>query len=549
MKQRKQNRQHYIFKIHTTRLKNNDWSLNLTPEEARSNNEVVAVSDSQAISFVRELAGHVLTEDKLEAVELRIRTIKQFKSGKASRQELVRLFQRLDELLFIQDYLFLVVDSHKDFDRANQGFLINGRQFHRLYGTANGVKKGTIVYVSDRVYAGLSKKINNGRNLSVPLVPAKLEAYKALASSASQPVTEPGGMIVAQDYVHTILADIVRIRDGDLKIPVLSEEIDYEVSFNINDGYGLISPELSRRWADDLGLTYLPAGFCIRNSFMKGMLFTFDFHKFAREIAGSDEITDVWGDRQFVFDAQLIVTASMLKLWGSYTNMEHYLECCRKSGYTFRVTKATPEKLENCRNLNYQFIQSLPLTEEALDRLIEPTVNDIKAVLGDDWRKSLLFLKGTHLTDKHVTTLEYDFAQALMAAPEMIRDPFVRAKIRERIDKRIQDAKLGQVKVQGNYSIIAGDPYALCQSLFGITVTGLLRAGEFYSAYWNEKKVKKAACFRAPMTCHNNNRILRFKKTSEMLKWYRYMDTVTIFNSWDTTTHALNGADMDECTA
>ena len=30
-----------------------------------------------------------------------------------------------------------------------------------------------------------------------------------------------------------------------------------------------------------------------------------------------------------------------------------------------------------------------------------------------------------------------------------------------------------------------------------------------------------------------------------MQYWYKYMDTVIILNSWDTTTHALNGADFD----
>ena len=30
-----------------------------------------------------------------------------------------------------------------------------------------------------------------------------------------------------------------------------------------------------------------------------------------------------------------------------------------------------------------------------------------------------------------------------------------------------------------------------------------------------------------------------------MAYWYRYMTTCTILNSWDTTTHATNGADKD----
>ena len=79
-------------------------------------------------------------------------------------------------------------------------------------------------------------------------------------------------------------------------------------------------------------------------------------------------------------------------------------------------------------------------------------------------------------------------------------------------------------------------------------VTGLLKKGEFYSKYWNDLSVDKVACFRAPMTCHNNIRVLNLKNTEEMKYWYQYMNTVTIFNSWDTTSHALNGLDKDSDT-
>ena len=34
-------------------------------------------------------------------------------------------------------------------------------------------------------------------------------------------------------------------------------------------------------------------------------------------------------------------------------------------------------------------------------------------------------------------------------------------------------------------------------------------------------------------------------KSEEAQYWYRYMKTCTILNSWDTTAHALNGADKD----
>ncbi len=47
------------------------------------------------------------------------------------------------------------------------------------------------------------------------------------------------------------------------------------------------------------------------------------------------------------------------------------------------------------------------------------------------------------------------------------------------------------------------------------------------------------------MSCPNNVCKLRVGKSAEMQKWYQYIKTCTILNSWDTTAHALNGADKD----
>ena len=70
-----------------------------------------------------------------------------------------------------------------------------------------------------------------------------------------------------------------------------------------------------------------------------------------------------------------------------------------------------------------------------------------------------------------------------------------------------------------------------------LEVTGLLKKGEFYSRYWNDRNDKVVA-FLCSMTCHNNIRILKLVNNDEVNYWYRYMNT-TIFNSWDTTLFML----------
>ena len=52
---------------------------------------------------------------------------------------------------------------------------------------------------------------------------------------------------------------------------------------------GIISPEGAKKWAEDLELDYLPSAFCLRNSFLKGMVCVFDIQKFLKEKSNPNE--------------------------------------------------------------------------------------------------------------------------------------------------------------------------------------------------------------------------------------------------------------------
>lgn len=535
----------YIYKIHSSRLRRSKWNLSLTIPEAIKNEELISLADSTTLRFINKDRN---IEENANNIIKNIKSIKKLEINKENRNKIKQLYNDLYNILFVKDYVSIIIDKEKDFDRMNRskGFFINGIKFKRLLATNGGVKKSTVVYVNESIYEELHNKIDNGRNLQKPLVPAKLESYKSLTCSASIPVSDPTGVLVVNDCVTNFLSDVILLDDTQTDYPSLNYKKDYPIELIENDGYGLILPDLSKQWASELGEKYIPAGHCVRNSFCKGMLFTFDYIDFADKIAGKYIVKDAWGQERDIRQVQVILTTSMLKLWDSYDNLEHYLQCSKDNGYTFSVTKMTPEKLENERNLNYQFIQSYEFTDEDIDELVQPTIQEIKDVLGNDPIKSILFLKGVHLSEESYDIhQENDFIKALMINKEMINDPFIRNKIHYAIKKRINEAKIGVLKVKGNFSIVSGDPFSLCQSIFGLKVTGLLNSDEFYSKYWNDKNVYKVVAYRAPMTCHNNIRILRLKNNEDVNYWYKYMNTVTIFNSWDTTAFAMNGLDKD----
>lgn len=514
----------------------------------KNKNDIVALNDSQILRWICELNGIENLDSEVLRIKSEIKKLKKLKKSKEIKDQIKKLYEEQYSLQYQKDYFCMIMDSNKDYDRANQGFKINGYGYRRLLGTNGGIKKSTITYVGENVFEEIVKRMDNGRDKTKPIVPAKLESYQALICSASIPVTTPR-FIVVKDCNVTFKEDVIMISDECDGEPLLTYEKDYEISYCESDGYGLMSPEYSRiinreLYGDNSYETI--SGINTRYAWTKGMLFTFDFVEFAKRVNNeSYMVMDAWGDYRDVRECDVILTTSMVKLWDSYENLEHFIECCTENRYQFSVAKTTPHKLENVRNANYQFLQTYELDDEELYKLCEPTINEIMDVLGGDWRKTVVFALGMNVNDDNVEYIDDNFIKALMIDSSLLKDHFIVKKIHSMINKRIEMASKGSIKLNGNFSIVSGDLYSLAQHIFGLPVTGLLKKGEVYHKYWVDKNVTDIALFRAPMTCHNNIRKTKVANSEEMDFWYQYNKTGIILNSWDSTCDATNGSDKD----
>lgn len=537
--------QQLIYKIHSARLRKAKWNLTLPLDEARRNDEVVPLGDSQVLRWIDELNGICDSTEAVEKLKKEIKNVRKRENTIQNRNKLKDLYKRLEDIQFKKDYLCLIIDREKDYWRACNGFTINETRYVRLVGTNGGIKNSTIVFVSDKLVDELRRRMDNGRDQSMELVPAKFEAYRALVCSGSTPLSLPKGVAVVNDCITHFKADVININDQQDGEPVMEFEHDADIELNDSDGYGLMLPSLAERWSQELGLDYIVSGATIRFAWTKGMVFPFDFLDFANNVAGTRIIKDAWGNDIDLSEVELVLTTSMVKLFDSYPDCESFMRHSIANHYTFCATKECPKTLEGERSTNYQFVQPYDFSDEQIEQLVSPTVEMIRDVLGGDWRRAVLYLKGTEIDEADLDTVENDFAKALMVCPELINDQYVRKSIFSLMKNRIDRAKIGVLNIHANYSIISGDPYSLCQSMFGLEVTGLLKAGELYNKYWVDAGADKVSCFRAPMTAINNIRKMTVSQSPEAAYWYRYMNRCTILNSWDTTTHALNGADKD----
>ena len=501
--------QYEIFKIGTNKLKYSNWDLTITKKEAFKFQELVSLFEAQEF---RIMANKILCKD-------------------------------IREIDFSKIFMQVVIDRKSDFGRATckKGITVNGINYRRFVGTTGGLKNNTLLFCNSEYIDQLNELCECKRNKDVKLVPAKYEAYKALTCSASQPICNPNGILVVKDCITQYFADVISLDDGvDSDEPIMQIVKNKQLENNVSDGFNLCTIEYMKKVAESLGIEYVPGGVCLRNAWLKGMLYPFPIIEFIEKYNnGNYFIEDIWGNIQDIRKCEMIVTESSIKLWGAYDNIENYVDAYKECGYGFSVTKISPKVLDKHRELNYQYLQSYEFTQEDIEELCEPTIQYLKDAMCGDYSSTIKFLGITENVDVN------SWQRALFTSEYMLGDPYIIDSVHRFIKKKMNDAKIGKLFVDGNYQIASGDPFALMQSICGLEVTGLLKANECYSKFWTDKNEKDVVVFRSPMTSHNNIRKCNINSSEECQYWYGYMDTIMIINAWDSFCMAENGCDWD----
>jgi hypothetical protein len=246
--------QRKVFKIHSGRFRNNNWILKLNLKEASENEEVVSLGDSNLLRIIREIRGGTIDEE-INKIKQEILQIEKMDNSKKNRRKIKEYQSKLDELSFTDDYLLIIFDSDKDWDFINSKktkLFLNENEYVRLVGTNGGIKKNVVVFCKQELHEELNIRLNNGRNEKKKYVAGKFESYKALACSASTPVTTPKKLLVIKDG-ETIFTDKVLQLSDDKKGGFNLKEVEkYQINRAFTDGCGMISENLSKQWAKDL---------------------------------------------------------------------------------------------------------------------------------------------------------------------------------------------------------------------------------------------------------------------------------------------------------
>lgn len=547
----KKQRQFSVLKMTSSRIKESKYNISsVASEVARKHKELIDLGDNQILKLIRRVNKKEVNFNKLDELINKREELKKQPSNTSTANEIDKIQTKIDKMIFIPEYIAVKMENDKHYDRMyNKGFKINNKKYVRLSCSASQARVDTVIFVEEKTYKKIFKILCNGIDFQQEIVPSKFNAYFGLYSTSIYEVTEPK-VCVVKDYETEIYRPIDYITEYD-EGDTVERKNDIPIGCNYWDGMGIISPRMARRWAKDLEVSYIPANFIIRNSWVKGMVCTFDFHKFAREIAKNNIITDIYGVKYNINDVDIILTESQFKLNKFYKSWQEWEENIHKNKLTWGVSRVAPQFDNEYMLTNYQFIQTLDLNKKQIQGLVKPTIDWFNSILNNYDLYATLFMSGGFKNEEAVKSmLEYTenpYTQAILYNPEMIKDGYIQRKIYANIQKKIRQAMIGKILVRGNFQMMIADPYALCEYAFGMEIKGLLKEGQHYSNFWNKKGVKEVDAMRSPLTHYSEHNILDLQNTEEMREWYKYITTGIIFNTFglDCVQHADSDFDGD----
>lgn len=494
-------------------------------------------------------------------------TIKVGKSGK------YKMLIKDDNNRSIENVGELEVHNY-GYDKEKQEYFLESIEtFVHLISNASHIRSQKALFVSKKLFVAADEILRCGvdPNTKTKYI-SKWTSYYGLQASNSVVVTMPKCTIVPDLYLDIDdIFDVVRqdYKKGCNAYSDKTDKFQYDITEEVKrsiktcpfDGSGIVDIDMAEKWAEDLGLDYVPGSFQIRLCGVKGCLFVMPIKDFVNKISKTGRIKDIDGNIQDYDngDFNVILTESMFKYKKFYNEKDKIAQWKREFhkpvyGYerTFNICSfaSKPENLKDELLTAYQPLQTLDELlcmgrEEQLQRLDSlcgRTVDTVKSMHSDI--SSFLKYIGVDEDGEVGRESVKPYYRALAVNHSLCNDKYIRMKMEKTLKNIKEKTYVGKLYMDGNYTVVGSDPYALLQHAFGMKVTGLLDRDEVYSDYWNKRNIHTINIWRNPHIfrehwigkCIDNN------DTSE---WFRYLNANIIVSVWDTNLLRCNSADTD----
>ena len=425
-----------------------------------------------------------------------------------------------------------------------EGFICDNRKYVRFKRSNGSSRIGKCLFIDERLYPLINKwqrcgiKPEESSNFDL----AAYEAYIGLTLSSiiGKIRIRPENILVIDDYESVFTERMIVTRDIDGKLHSGIE--DHEVHNAIWDGQSLLDTSLFEGY-ENFGMLLL------RNRFFKSCCFNTNIQAWFRD----NGITDIKQLNGFtmasdVGEIKLITTPSSIK-YLKFGKLSRWLRTIDESFGIVKHEKPPHTFGGKLVHTHYQLINTLQLSEDDVTKLIEPTakllrdMNDNPAVL-----KTFI---GCAVKDEvpHNFSTKNSTIYSLMN----VSDEFCKTRMYsdfkfDLISSIKADMRRGRIFVNGNYSVLFGNPVEMLQHAIGkFDGTSQLGRETIYSKNFDFGKTLLGS--RSPHVCASNIYLATNKYNAEIERYFNLSKQIVAVNSiGESLLDRFSGCDFDSDT-
>lgn len=434
------------------------------------------------------------------------------------------------------------------------GFDVDGIHYVRFKRSAGSARQGRCTFVREDLYKDLMEwsymDIDHEEGIEMDL--AKVETYMSLTTSSiiDTIIIRPENILLIDD-AESIFNEKVMATELDASGRLTTAPKVAKITNSIWDGQSLLDSSIfNDNGYSDKGMLLL------RNRFFKSACFNTNIQQFFKDnnitsvlqLNGKTVATDIK-------DIKLITTPSSIKYLG-LQGVDKFASYLSQLDPVFGVVKYDKgsHHINDMVSTHYQLINTLQLTKDEVEQLLEQTMNYIHQL------KTSLPVFRSHIgltkVDAEARTFDAYNSGRMMYNLLAINDDFAKTKIFQNYRKEIissfkENAQKGHILIDGNYSTLCGNaPEMLKISIneFDINNTpSELQGKEIHSTAF--KYNQDLLAVRSPHVTMGNI-LLAHNKDNEFINTYfgKSKYVVHINSIKANVLETLSGADFDSDT-
>ena len=424
------------------------------------------------------------------------------------------------------------------------GFDIDDTHYVRWMRSGGSARVGKVLFINEKLLHSMNLKSNAKVNLTSAVDLASYEAYRSLMLSTKIDYIEikPENILLISDW-DSVFAE--RCSVTTVKRKKLSTKIeDVEVSNSIWDGQSLIDPSLMGRYSSK-GMILL------RNVMFKSCCFNCNIQQWfadnnitkIEQLNGETTATDIK-------DIKLITTPSSIKYkkFGKDTWFKDWLKLAEPMYGIVKYEKPPKHQKQTMVSTHYQLINTLNLSEEEINGLIEPSIERINKVV-EDANEMLDYCSDYVGSSASMQTKKELIHKLLMMNMDIANTSFY-ANLTKKIKEEMRgDIKQGRILIDGNYSTLCGNPIEMLQHSIG-TFKGESVIGTNNVVSTRFEDNKPLIVCRSPHITMGNIYLPVNSRNELVLKYMNFTDEIIGLNAInENTLQRLQGCDYDSDTA